>query len=107
MKSSSSSPRRLSAFTLIELLTVIAIIAVLMGLLFPALGIVKESARKVQAKTDVTNIVASVKQYYTEYGRYPPVQSSTGASEGDVVVGDPVISPAADNNALFNTLRAI
>src|SRR5438552_3035429 len=62
-----------AAFTLVELLTVIAIIAILMGLLFPAIGIVKEQARKVQAKTDITNIVAAVKQYYTEYGKYPQV----------------------------------
>ena len=61
----------LSAFTLIELLTVITIIAILMGLLFPAVGIVKDQAKKAQAKADVTNIAAAVKQYYTEYGKYP------------------------------------
>ncbi|HEX5175388.1 MAG TPA: type II secretion system protein, partial [Chthoniobacteraceae bacterium] len=44
-------------FTLIELLTVIAIIAILMGLLFPAVNAVKENAKKVQAKNDVTQIV--------------------------------------------------
>ena len=49
------------AFTLIELLTVIAIIAILMGLLFPAVNAVKENAKKVQAKNDVTQIVAAVK----------------------------------------------
>lgn len=64
------SPSR-KAFTLVELLTVIAIIAVLMGLLFPAMGAVKEAARKAQAKNDLTQIVSAVKLFYTEYGRYP------------------------------------
>src|SRR5947207_2970004 len=55
-----SQPRAAAhAFTLVELLTVIAIIAILMGLLFPAIGIIKEQARKAQAKSDVTNIVAA------------------------------------------------
>ena len=49
-----------------------------MGLLFPAIGIIKEQARKVQAKNDVTNIVAAVKQYYTEYGKYPARVGSAG-----------------------------
>lgn len=96
------------AFTLVELLTVIAIIAILMGLLFPAIGIVKESARKVQAKNDVTNIVAAVKQYYTEYGKYPPMQDPPATGGGDDLVGDAAGNPTGgSNNALFNTLRAI
>jgi prepilin-type N-terminal cleavage/methylation domain-containing protein len=95
------------AFTLVELLTVIAIIAILMGLLFPAIGIIKEQARKVQAKSDLTNIVAAVKQYYTEYGKYPTVEESTTTSNSDVAIGESVAGSSINNNALFNTLRAI
>ncbi len=76
------SPR--AAFTLIELLTVIAIIAVLMGLLFPAISGVKDTAKKAQAKNDVTGIVNAVKAYYTEYGMYP-VDSSSGPYENKKV----------------------
>jgi prepilin-type N-terminal cleavage/methylation domain-containing protein len=96
------------AFTLVELLTVIAIIAILMGLLFPAIGIIKEQARKVQAKNDVTNIVAAVKQYYTEYGKYPAVSDPPSTGGTDDLVGDPAVNPTGgNNNALFNTLRSI
>lgn len=106
MNHTASSHR--SAFTLIELLTVIAIIAILMGLLFPAIGTIKEQARKTQAKNDVANIVAAVKQYYTEYGKYPPVQAADAATAGtDTIVGEPDAGAVADNNALFNTLRSI
>lgn len=108
MKNTSQPRAAASAFTLVELLTVIAIIAILMGLLFPAIGIIKEQARKVQAKNDVTNIVAAVKQYYTEYGKYPAVQDPPPTGGTDDLVGDPVVNPTGgNNNALFNTLRSI
>ena len=99
---------RHSAFTLVELLTVIAIIAILMGLLFPALQIVKDQANKVKAKTDVINTVAAVKQYYTEYGKYPLTgQTTTPAT--DIVFGDSTSVGAAGtavpNNNLYDILR--
>ena len=93
------------AFTLIELLTVITIIAILMGLLFPAIGIVKDSARKAEAKAAVAQIAASVKQYYTEYGKYPVADYVTG-TPSDIKLGDQSKSGAVDSNAdLFNILR--
>jgi prepilin-type N-terminal cleavage/methylation domain-containing protein len=88
-----------AAFTLIELLTVITIIAILMGLLFPAIAIVKEQARKAQAKADVAGIAAAVKQYYTEYGKYPIGSQPSGQ---DTLFGDKV-----SNKELFDILRNI
>jgi len=87
-----------AAFTLIELLTVITIIAILMGLLFPAINIAKDQANKAKAKAAVTGIAAAVKQYYTEYGKYP-----IGASTitGDVTFGD---KAANTNQLLFDIL---
>jgi prepilin-type N-terminal cleavage/methylation domain-containing protein len=72
-----------TAFTLIELLIVIAILGVLMALLFPAaLGAI-ESARRAKAKNDLVQICVAVKAYQTEYGRNP-VNSYGGdeANEG-------------------------
>jgi len=80
------------AFTLIELLVVIAIIALLMGLLFPAYRAVQNQARQTQAKNDLTQIVAAVNAFYTEYGKYP------------LATNDSTIT---NNAALFNVLRAI
>jgi prepilin-type N-terminal cleavage/methylation domain-containing protein len=96
---------RHSAFTLVELLTVIAIIAILMGLLFPAIQIVKDQANKVKAKTDIVNTVAAVKQYYTEYGKYPLTNQTTNT---DIVFGDASSAPTGNpvsNNQLYDILR--
>jgi prepilin-type N-terminal cleavage/methylation domain-containing protein len=90
-----------NAFTLVELLTVIAIIAILMGLLFPAISTVKEQARKAQAKNDCVGIVAAVKAYFTEYGKYP--STSTTTPTADTTVGGETTNNNAD---LFYTLRA-
>lgn len=91
--------RARSAFTLIELLTVIAIIVVLMGLLFPAITAVKEQAKKTQAKNDLTQIVNAIRAFYTEYGQYP-CGAQTGADANDYVAAD-------DNtqNILMDVLR--
>jgi prepilin-type N-terminal cleavage/methylation domain-containing protein len=93
--------RKTSGFTLIELLTVIAIIAVLMGLLFPAVGAVKDSARKAQAKTDLMNIVNAIKAYYTEYGRYPVGSQPPAGNDNS----DYATDQKSDSVDLFNTLR--
>ena len=61
------------AFTLLELLVTILIIAVLMSVAFPVFQTVQNQARKTQARSDLTQIVIAVSAFYTEYGRYPGV----------------------------------
>jgi prepilin-type N-terminal cleavage/methylation domain-containing protein len=113
MKRTASQRLSPSAFTLIELLTVIGIIAVLMTLLFPAVNAVKENARRMDAKNTCVQIVTAVKQYYQEYGKFPPVVEDAAANptapnaQRDTVVGDDAMSAPVPNNTLFHTLRAI
>lgn len=66
-----SSHASRSAFTLIELLTVIAIIGILAGLLLPALGKARQKAKIAKAQTEVSSLEAAWKAYFTEYGKWP------------------------------------
>ena len=100
------------AFTLIELLTVIAIIAILMALLFPAYEAIKDQGRKASAGVAVQGIVSAVKNYYTEYGKFPdltdPSSASSSSSATDALVGDKSAGiTGSPNSLLFCTLRAI
>lgn len=87
------------AFTLIELLVVISIIAILAGLSFPAFTAVQNAARKTQAKSDETQIVAAIKAYYTEYGKYPVPGAATSTPDDYWIVAD-------NNSYLIDVLRA-
>ena len=95
-------------FTLIELLVVVAIIAILVGLLFPAFKAVQNQARKTQAKNDLTQIVNAVNAFYTEYGKYP-IDPSWGCGTGDVSFSwdDPPATRCGPyNDKVLNELRA-
>jgi len=87
--------KHVSGFTLLELLIVIAIIAILAGLLFPAFMGAEKAAKKTQAKNDLTQIVTAVNAFYTEYGKYPLVTADTTYGPGGTA-----------NNLLFNELRS-
>jgi prepilin-type N-terminal cleavage/methylation domain-containing protein len=90
------SPKHTRAFTFIELLVTMTLIAILAGIAFPVIIGVLERARKTQAKNDLTQIVTTVNAYYTEYGKYPIDTAVKGT-------GDATYS--TDNNALFDVLR--
>lgn len=101
------------AFTLVELLVVISVIVVLAGLLFPVMGGVQERAKRLQAATDEQTIVNAVKNYATEYGKYPLPASADGGSTGaprDVICGPTTTSGGGadfSNDRLFNVLRGL
>src|SRR5947207_9181232 len=91
---------RAGGFTLIELLIVIGIIAILIGLLFPAFKGVQDQARRTQAKNHITQIVTAVNAFYTEYGRYP----TTATTDATATYGPG--GSTTENGGLFSELRA-
>ena len=76
----SNQPTRLStrkAFTLIELLMVMAIIAILAAILFPVFASARESARRSRCMSNLKQLSAGLMMYVDDYcGRLPPYPSS-------------------------------
>ncbi len=64
------------AFTLIELLVVISIIAVLVGILLPALAAARNRAKQAQCMSNLKSIMQATYQYATESNGYLPFPNS-------------------------------
>ena len=62
---------RHSAFTLVELLVVIGIIAVLISILFPVIGKIREAARETDTRALITSIEAACQSYQQDFHAFP------------------------------------
>ena len=60
-----------TGFTLVELLVVISIVGLLAGLMSVAIPRAMEAGKKAKVKGELTAIVAAVKAYKQEYGKWP------------------------------------
>lgn len=67
------------AFTLVELLTVIAVLGILAAILVPVVGRAQESARRARVKTQFGQWAVAIEAFRSEYGYYPNLAASTAA----------------------------
>ena len=72
-----------SAFTLVEMLAVIAIIAILVAILIPALTMVRNMAKETKQKVQLTTIEMALTAFKDDYGDYPPSERTPDQLNGD------------------------
>jgi prepilin-type N-terminal cleavage/methylation domain-containing protein/prepilin-type processing-associated H-X9-DG protein len=65
---------RRRCFTIIELLVVVAVIALLASLLLPVLRTAKEFANEASCKSNIRQIINAIEQYTTDYDGYLPLR---------------------------------
>ncbi len=92
-------PRR-RAFTLIEVMIVIAIILALMGIVGVALFAQRDQSKKDIAKMDLGNIQAALKMFNVNQGRYPTDEEGL-----EVLWNKEKLSPDADASRWTKTLE--
>jgi prepilin-type processing-associated H-X9-DG protein/prepilin-type N-terminal cleavage/methylation domain-containing protein len=91
---------RTSAFTMIELLVTIAVIAVLLGLLLAAVVSGREAARRSQCASNLRQIGLGINQYTSVHGCLPLAYGGGGNGISFLVA----ILPYVDQSPLYNTI---
>ena len=86
------SRSRMQAFTLIEVMVVVAILAVLAALIVPRVMSRPDEARVVAARQDVASLLQALKLYRLDNLRYPTSEQGLAA-----LVARPQLPPAAPN----------
>ncbi len=99
-------PKKIAAFTLIELLVVISIIALLVGILLPALGAARETARGVVCQTHLKNLSTAFVAYATDNNQWWPgwakldVVDRENKYGGSWIPSGPMLSNGIDDPAI-------
>ena len=109
------SPHERPAFTLVELLAVIAIIGTLVGLLLPAVQSAREAARMSQCSNNLKQIGIAFHNHHDARGFFPPMTTARtgytiGVSPGYIPTGDgwawgTMILPFIDGAGTFDRLN--
>ena len=63
--------RKRTGFTVVEVLAAVGIIALMVGLLIPALSMVRDTARETKQKAQFTTIELALTAFKNDYGDYP------------------------------------
>lgn len=104
--SSVGGPLRRSAFSLLELLAVIAVIGILASLIFPSVSAARKSANRAKTKVQFNQWAAAIESFRSEYGYYPSFDptnlvngGATTAPSGDHLFHDLLVGRKRDGSA--------
>lgn len=78
------TPPRRAGFTLVELLTVLAVIGLLTAILIPSTSTARVAAKRAKTRVQFSQWAAAMELFRQEYGYYPAID---GGSGGKVVPG--------------------
>lgn len=80
MHTDRSLSRTNSGFTLVEMLLVVAVIAILTAVIYPSFGSSQAQGRDAQRQTDLRTLQIEIENYKRKEGRYPESAVSSGWS---------------------------
>jgi len=131
-----NSKKTIRAFTLVEVLTTVAIIGILLAVLIPAFNQVGKTATRVKQRAQFQNIEIALETFRSDTGDYPPSHFDTSIGEysaaerlAEAVVGrdgfgfhpasrfrwdgkgdidgDGVLDPTAPNSMIYNAIDGV
>lgn len=89
-----AADRNRLAFTLIELLTVISIIAVLAGMVVGLAPVASARMKEARVRGELAGLVTAIESYKAKFGVYPPdhTYKATFPGVGEVTAVDPIMN---------------
>jgi len=88
-----------SGFTLIEMLVVMAVIAILTGLILAVNAVVQNTAARSKASTQIKAMSAACEAYKSDNGGYPQSSSNSGSTTTDS------LDPSSTSAAIYNPIN--
>ena len=98
---------RKNAFTLIELLMVIAIIGVVAGILIPTVSAVKRQANVAASKSQLSQYVNAIQLFKGEYGFYPFADAHVNSGKNINDLSDNFIETLSGRDATNSNSKSV
>ncbi len=92
-------------FTLVELLTVIAIVGLLVAILLPAVQSARESARQISCTNNLRQVAIAAISYHEQAGKLPPLWRSLMPAPWENFSWRVDVLPFVESSALFDQLQ--